>query len=302
MDTVPLSIQVLEGRPLLVITPYRNSPIEIINIISESLIRSQMFRIDNDNLLLDSFVLLNSPMVYTDRQYSDIDIPVYHNQKIQQKTVIIMTTVMDHIPYDPNIIPIYVIEWGIRNNSLQRYLQWLGTEPTILYPTFVNIVPEPSSPEIIEHPTDNKITTVLQVIRSMDRTHAIVCSSDQLELLRTSLKDLYVPLYDANQQSIRIINRYQHGIIIATNLGELSNLDSKIPLHILNFDSDNGMEILISAKHESIHMYITPDGFDMDQWQLFLSGIQDCNQVYTHLVHISYELISDTYNNLFVIH
>lgn len=101
--------QISTRRPLLVITPYGTSLSDIMNVLTESLRR-----------------VGTSFEIYTN-----------DTEKIYNYGVVFMTDIMDNIIYTPNIIPIYIIEWGVRQHKIDRYTQLLGIEPDILYPTFI---------------------------------------------------------------------------------------------------------------------------------------------------------------------
>lgn len=113
MNGTPFSTQVLTGRPLLVIAQYGNSIVEVMNLLIASLVRAQI-RIP----------------IYTDNIYpiENTTISVYETGL----GIILMTTVRDNIPYSPNIIPIYVVCWGIRTHDITRYHEWIKSDPIIL--------------------------------------------------------------------------------------------------------------------------------------------------------------------------
>lgn len=130
MDKRTFSMQVEIGLPLIIITPYGTSIHEMINIILISLVRSGLRNI------------------YTERQYEtddDLDIPIYQNGP----GIIVMTSVLDNIPYNNMITPIYIVEWGIRSHNINSYLQWIAPiQPLILFPSFL---PNHQSPTIKLH-------------------------------------------------------------------------------------------------------------------------------------------------------
>jgi len=339
MDATSFIVEVLSGTPLIIITPYGTSPIEIINIISEAFRRAQIIN------------------VYIDREYNlgNIRFPIYE----RGSGIIIMTEAIDFIPYNTNITPIYIVEWGIRTINFNRFRDWIAPrDPTILYPTFIpsgmipTIAPilvtltdeqyekarEGSEKLNIQYPkyvssfpdthvvhggwiTDDiihnlpiyspKIASLLQHLNKFPCV--IICPYIHrygLDFIHEIVKSLNIPIYKVygpnDTPVIRFFNRSQTGILLTDDIKHIATLTSNIPIHIINLDSSQGMELMTYPHHhETINIYIAvgphnDTTVDSAQYNLLISGINDSNIVFERLNTTARNLISDKYNNLYL--
>lgn len=289
MDPIPFSEQVLSGQPLLIITPYGISITEMINIIIESLRRSRNFNINLNDYLMKGF-----PQVYIDREYSidEIRIPIYRGGS----GIVITTTVLDEYTYNPGIIPIYIIEWGIREHTLNSYWAWLNPiNPIILTPVFL---PTQKFPVMIPHfvgVNDNKINEMVEIISSPS---IVIVTPDNIPIMNQLLRRKGIPVYNKIQNKMFLQTRY--GVLLTSDLNDLKDNPSEISVHIQSLDSDNGMQLLSAHNHDVLHIYIKLETSDMNQYNLLTTGIDNSNRVYNSLIEQARILNIDTYNNLYV--
>lgn len=348
MDKRSFSMQVETGAPIVIATPYGTPLQQIINIILASLQRSQIRNI------------------YVDRQYDieDIPVPIYEHGP----GVIIMSVTPDNIPYNRYITPIYIVEWGIRNSTLQNFIQWINPiEHITLMPSFL---PERQSPSIIPHYslltpnhyevgvndqmrlnmtypgyvgarpdttvasggwiTDDiinhlidyspKIASLIEHITIPNRhewtllTRCIIYSRyiDRygLTFIREILKRLGVPIYsvysETDIRNLQLFLAHRTGILLTNNCNIFNSIPPEVPVHILNLDSTQGLDLVIDSHyHYDIHIYIAlgPNNeatADSDQYRLLVEAINDCNIVYQRLLSTSVPITIDRYNNLYV--
>lgn len=371
MDSISFSTQVITGIPILIITPYGIPILEMMNIIIESLRRA------------------NIPNIYIDREYviDDNKISIYENGP----GIILMTDIADNITYNTYITPIYFVEWGIRNNNIKQYHDWIYPGQQInLFPTFL---PAKQSPNIIPHiatlTSENYIAalehhellnmTYIENIESprqfnlqlhpVEATVLRGLNTPDLEELRSSWFTLpdtsihnggwitddvlnylykyspkisalaeniispcaiycpYVERYGLNFihekikrfgypiYTVYTINDYQNltrfnnsriGFLLTNNINNLIGISQDVPIHIINLDSSQGIDLMIEPHHHNvIHIYIAtgPNNestADISQYTLLISGINDANQVFERLIGTSRHLTIDKYNNLYI--
>ena len=330
MDAIPFVTQVLKGQPLIIITPYRDSVIEIMNILIESIRRSQILY-----------------TVYTDIQYPlEQEIDIYD----KGPGIILMTTVRDDISYN-NIIPIYIVSWGVRDNDLKRYRQWINPdEPMIIrMPTRIEVNPSniivhqvivkakshqqetlnitysdytlqlpdttvENGGWITEDVLDNifeyspKFTSLIENIKTPCVIYCPYIEKYGLDFINEMVKTFNVPIYsyykDNNAVARFILAHY--GILLIHEIEPLVKLPSEIPIHIVSMTSDIGMTLFMPPhKHDELHIYISMNvdntiTSDTAQYNLLSFGISDSNRTFQTLLESSTELITDPYNNLYV--
>jgi hypothetical protein len=354
METKSFIVQVLTRQPLIIITPYGTSIIELINILIESLLRTN----------------IKIP-IYTDIKYPlDVnDIPIYNIEhkedniceNLINSKILIMTNINDNIEYDfaNNIIPIYIIEWGIRDHNLIRFNTWIhNNKPLILNPLFVtpNPIPNIISYEIPTNIIDNeqkslnihylkfaenlpdlninndgwiqddildyldkfspKFATLMDNINPPCVIYCPYVEKYGLYFLHEIIKHLGFPNYlhisdgisenSPNSPIIKFFTNNKYGILLTNDLKSLIGIRSEIPIHIISFDSDNGMQLLMNPHyHNTLHIYTAIDinniTIDLSQYQLLSIGINDANRVFNSLINNSMKLMTDKYNNLYII-
>lgn len=340
MDLTPFSSQVEERTPLLIITPYGTSVLEMMNIIIESLRRSQTHD------------------VYIDKEYTleNQDTPIYQ----EGPGIIVMIDVADHIQYTQEIIPIYIVEWGIRRTSIQQYLKWItyngvAQTHTSLVPTFIegkeapNIIPHMSvisekqyimaidNPEVLNvlYPdpvlnlpdthlllggwiTDdtllhiNEYSPKFALLYGEIRVPCVVyCPYVEkygLFLIHEMLKELKFPIFTIYGNDIpRNFNFLTRtSILLTDNINAISGISADIPIYIMNLDSAPTMNLIMgSSHHNNIHIYIAigPNDQltrDSAQYMAFAAGVRDANMVFHELIQNSRHLVTDAYNNLYI--
>lgn len=266
---------VLEAQPIVVITPYGVSAFEVMNIIIESLHRGEI------------------PNIYVNYRYplDDLRIPIYQ----EGPGVLLTMHVPTHLEYIPGLIPIYIVEWGVRLHHLQSYYEWIGeTTPIIhIYPQFLPATDAPKFHSIQVPTPEDKIESPRVTIPS-----AIYCHPSQVNQLRSTLRPLGVPIYIGDSQTPRII---RGGILITTEMSNLTPLSPEIPIYLLAFDSSHGMALLAHPhRHQQVFIFLARDSPDIQQYNQLLTGIQDANFIYELLVSISHPLRRDMYNNLWL--
>ena len=134
MDDTPFVTQVLQRIPLIIIAPYGSSISEVANSLIESMHRSHDHRL---------------PPIYNDTEYTLMGDLSYY---ITGPGIVFMTSVRDDILYTPDIIPIYIVSWGVREHNINRYRKW--TLPLVpLMIRFPILIPKPF-PQIIIYPVD----------------------------------------------------------------------------------------------------------------------------------------------------
>jgi hypothetical protein len=264
--------EVSKGTPLLVITPYGTSPTEIMEILIESLQRAQI-----------------QSMIYTDKKY-DIDVPVYNNNN---GGIIFMTDVMDYMKYSPNIIPIYIVEWGIREHNINRYSGWIGGIFESIYPEFIqeNIPPNIISNVIRDH-------DITEIFRDIKYPAVIYGHYHTLNNISKLIRSMCVNVYwSENPRDKIIFNKMKNGILMAENSESIVDVPTNIPVYIFNLDSDNGMGLFMYPHcHGTLYIYIE----NITQYILLSQGISDANLVYKSLINNSRRIYTDKYNNLYV--
>lgn len=326
---IPFNVEVLNGLPILIITPYGFSAIEIMNIIIESLKRSNI-----DDL-------------YIDRDYmiDDSEIPIYKNGA----GIILMTNIADNILYNKSIVPIFIAQWNIRKNDIKRYSEWIYPNNYIsLFPTFIS---PKKNPNIYAHVTnisleqyiianenhkllnityDNKTLSLSDTnindsgwisIKSLNNLKdyspkisllinyikspcVIYCPYKEkygLDFIDNIIKLFEIHTYRSNKKNLFTTTRF--GILLIDNINDLNDIPSNIPIHIINFDSSHGMDLIIN--HEIIHIYLcvgpnNESTSELIQYNLFEQGINDANNVYKELISFSKLLTIDKYNNLYI--
>lgn len=289
MDAVPFNIQVLRGDPLLVMTPYGVSIVEMMNIIIESLRRSQNFNIGNQNNVKPGLY-----SIYTDRKYpiDETNIPIYQGGR----GVILITAVLDEYKYSSEIIPIYIAEWGIRRNILDNYYDWIKPNTlVILYPQFL---PSKQPSRIIPHFIQVGSNSIKELTTAIVPPCVVISDTEEIPLIQSTLRDITLPVYDKNRIGMFLQTRY--GVLVTNDIDSIQEIPAEIPLHIIHLDSDNGLQLFIDHFHDILHIYIQPNTSDMDQYNLLIKAVNDCNQVFFSLINNSRSLTIDAYNNLYV--
>jgi hypothetical protein len=288
--TQSFAMNVLLGHPFIVATPYGISPSEIINIIVESLRRA-----DVANIYVDRNYLLDDPTI-----------SIYQGGS----GIFITTQVPNYIQYHPSMIPIYIVEWGVRLHDLESFYEWIGERERIihLFPQFLSPINSPIFYDTLVDTFDQKLEELVQNINTIPC--AIYCDVSQLHRCYSKLKQLGININlveGQNQRAIDIFKRMRIGILLTDDISNLQSLNSNIPIHLLTFESTNGM-ILVSYPHHHDHIYIylaeqSPEGeefSDRNQYDLLIQGIKDSNFIYDLLISISYTLIRDHHNNLII--
>ena len=210
-----------------------------------------------------------------------------------------MTTVMDNIKYTPDIIPIYVVEWNVRDHDIERYHRWISVNfdnviPMALYPSFID---EELPPKIITHSTEFKMAVMLENIRlTINSACVIYARSNMIYDIYEAVKVFCVPRYLSDDHTR--FKRLQMGIYIIDDINLASDISPDIPIHIMNLNSDNGMSMMKYPHHKLLHIYV--DVSDITQYKLLSSGIIDANRVYESLVRRSRLLYTDMYSNLYI--
>ena len=275
MDMIPFSIEVKKGRPILIITPYSVNLSDHINIIAISLLRAG----------------LNN--IYIDKYYSNLDviIPIYHGGD----GIIIISSIPENFTYNDNIIPIYVVEWGIRNFMLKEFQEWISpSQYEIFYAGYLQQTPPPTIITHYYNLNSDKLSILLENIISP----CIIYTYDDLISNTNIIRNLGYPIYSSdNSRELKQFLHTKTGIIISKNISILDDTLSQIPIHILHFDSSQNLDLVSKPRFNTMHIYITKDNYE---YHLFIDAIKDCNNIYQQLIMNSFHITMDKYNNLYV--
>jgi len=259
--------------------------------------------------------------IYADRQYDDQHpIPRYSGSD----GVVIMTEIYDIVDYTPSITPILFVEWGVRDQTIMHFKQWIHpTEPQILYPNFISS----RQPPIMEiHPykislddyfesLDNPnissiINTKLTLLSETISIPSVIYSPYvDMRVVNTFLKSMGVSIHideiETGARSYQLFRKNKMGILITNNLDHISHIDESVPIHLVNLDSTLGITFMqFPHNHQHIHMYMAEiDGHissEQNEFNLMTYGINDSNRVYTQLINESTPLQQDRYMNLII--
>jgi len=269
-----------------------------------------------------------------------------------------MTNIFDNIKYNQDLIPIYIVEWSVRDHNLERFEKWINSIPSlVLYASFMtkrnspNIILYKSSspiirdkktiigpeilninyPEFAENLPDvniheggwipdnilNNLTIYSPkfnlLFNNVSPPCVIYCPYVEkygLYFIHEIMKYKGVPIlrYLKHEHTDRDVTMFlrqnKYGIILTNDLISFIGIDPKISIYIVNLDSDNGMQLLISPHyHENIYIYINIDTnmtTDMIQYRLLSMGINDCNRVFQNLINNSKKITIDHYNILYI--
>ena len=254
-----LTSTILQAHPILVITPYGTRAATIVDMILMSLHTSGLVDMQTVHIITAS-----TP----------------HNQGILISDDIHAFTVRE---YNPEAIPILVVEWSVREYHIRMYRNFIQhRELKILYPEFV---PELNAPNIVVYDDDvvNHITCP-----------CIIFSPDASQFL--DIPNARVVF--AQENTVLVPEHHMASIIMTTSFKCIPASMHAWPLHILAFESDSGFQLFLYPEYKNISIYLTPR--TQHQYKLLCDGIADSNAVYQNLVDLSTPILQDTYRNLYL--